>query len=64
MKRKPDDLEAEAAHATELLAGKTVKVVRRTNERVVLVEFSDGTRLFVDSKTAVELSIIGTNEPE
>ena len=58
------DLEAEARRATELLVGKTVKVVRRANERVVLVEFSDGARLFVDSKTALELSVTGSDDPE
>jgi hypothetical protein len=58
------DLEAEATRATELLIGKTVAVVRRANQRVILIEFSDGARLFVDSKTAIELSITGTDEAE
>jgi hypothetical protein len=62
--RIADDPHAEAARATELLAGKTVKIVRRHTERTIMIEFTDQTRLFVDSKTALELSITGTDEPE
>lgn len=29
-----------------------------------MIKFTDQTRLFVDSKTALELSITGTDEPE
>jgi hypothetical protein len=43
-----DDLLQEAQRMTELLVGKTVKVVRRHRTSEVLVEFADGTRLFVD----------------
>ncbi|MGO4129800.1 hypothetical protein AB4Z01_35760 [Inquilinus sp. YAF38] len=57
------DLEAEAKRATELLIDKTVKVVRRANERVVLIEFSDGARLFVDSKTPSSFRSPGQTNP-
>jgi len=60
--RSADDLEAEAARATEFLVGKTVKVIRRHNERTITIEFTDRTRLFVDSKSALDLSITGTDE--
>jgi hypothetical protein len=42
------ELENEAARATELLAGKIVSRVWRHREAEVGVEFTDGTRLFVD----------------
>lgn len=29
-----------------------------------MIEFTDQTRLFIDSKTALEFSITGTDEPE
>lgn len=38
----------EAERATGMLAGKTVKCVRRWREQEVLIEFSDGARLFID----------------
>jgi len=51
-------LEAEAAIATDLLRGKVVAHVSRHRAEEVMVEFNDGTRLFVDSSSgAVELSI-------
>ena len=53
-------LSREAKEATRLLRGKAVRVVRRHRTREVLVEFKDGTRLFVDGKTTgLELSITG-----
>ena len=55
-----DDLEAEAQHATELLAGKTVRRVWRHRLNEVGIEFEDGTRLFIETEgDAVELSITG-----
>jgi len=52
------ELEAEAANATDLLRGKVVAHVSRHRAEEVMVEFTDGTRLFVDSSNgAVELSI-------
>lgn len=52
------ELRSEGDHATKLLQGKVVSHVVRAKETVVLVEFTDGTRLFVDrSSDGVELSI-------
>jgi hypothetical protein len=43
-----DELSQEAHRMTELLVGKTVKIVRRHRRSELPVEFADGTRLFVD----------------
>src|ERR1700716_2590214 len=43
-----DELSQEAHRMTELLVGKTVKIVRRHRRSELLVEFAGGTRLFVD----------------
>jgi len=53
------NLDEEALLATGLLAGRTVRVVRRHGANELLVEFTDGTRLFVDGKadSSIELSI-------
>ncbi|RII25414.1 MAG: hypothetical protein CXR31_14580 [Geobacter sp.] len=57
---KQRELEVEGEKATTLLAGKVVKVVRRHNENEVLVEFTDGARLFVEKKGKIlEISITG-----
>lgn len=54
----PEDLEDEARHATELLSGKTVRSILRHRPNEVLIEFTDGARLFVDTPSeALELSI-------
>lgn len=51
-------LAEESARATEMLLGKVVARVVRPKEGEVLVEFADGTRLFIDrSADGVELSI-------
>lgn len=51
-------LKAEGLRASRMLKGKIVKVVRRHRSAEVLVEFTDGTRLFVDAKgDEIELSI-------
>ena len=51
-------LKREAKKATAMLKGKTVRIVWRHRENEVGIEFSDGTRLFVDKvETGVELSI-------
>ena len=55
--RKSKDLQAEATQATELLTGKVVASVSRDRESEVLIEFTDGSRLFVDAETPVALSI-------
>ena len=52
------DLKAEAKRATKMLKGKVVLTVWRHTERQVGIEFTDGTRLFVDHQpSGVELSI-------
>lgn len=50
-------LDEEGERATALLRGKTVKRVLRVREQDVMVEFDDGSRLFADSETSLELSI-------
>ncbi len=40
-----------------LIAGLRVKEVLSLKERELVIEFEDGTRLFIDSKTAIELSV-------
>ena len=55
-------LRSEAARATELLRGRVVKQVWRHRAGEVGIEFADGTRLFVDSNEALELSISGVDE--
>jgi hypothetical protein len=58
----PDDaemLKAEGRRASRMLKGKIVRVIRRHRTGEVLIEFQDGTRLFVDAKgDEIELSII------
>jgi len=56
-------LEEEAKRATEMLSGKTISLIHRHRSGEVLIEFTDGTRLFVDrSETGLELSITGERE--
>jgi hypothetical protein len=43
------DLEDEGRKLTDLLRGKTVKVVRRHRSGEVMIEFDDGTRLYVNN---------------
>lgn len=57
-------LSDEARTATDLLRGKAVKHVARHRAGEVLIEFEDGTRLFVDAPSErVELSITGERPP-
>jgi hypothetical protein len=52
------NLEQESERATELLVGKIVKSVRRHRLGEVVIQFEDGSRLFVDvNGDALELSI-------
>ncbi|MBL0380372.1 MAG: hypothetical protein JKP90_23305 [Desulfofustis sp. PB-SRB1] len=52
------DIEKEVKHTEKLLKGKTVKTVWRHREKEVGIEFTDGTRLFVDhNEHGLELSI-------
>ena len=56
----PEQLAEESVRATEVLAGKVVLRVWRHRTAEVLVEFTDGTRLYVDrSEDGVELSVTG-----
>ncbi|MBA4747334.1 MAG: hypothetical protein H2056_01335 [Sphingopyxis sp.] len=57
-------LDEEALRATKMLAGRIVSHVRRFSSKEILVEFADGTRLFVDSSADVELSITGDDNLE
>jgi hypothetical protein len=58
------DLTSEAARATALLAGRTVQTVRRHRVEELVIEFTDGSRLFVDAPVALELSVTGLDNPE
>ena len=56
-------LEEEERRATEMLAGKIVSTVARHSSSEVMIEFSDGTRLYVDGMAGgVELSITGDSD--
>ena len=58
-------LDDEEGRATELLRGKAVASVRRHRPQEVLIEFADGTRLFVDTTSEpLELSITGEFKKE
>jgi len=55
-----EHLAQEAAAATQALAGKVVARVERYRNSEMLIEFTDGTRLFVDGTAdGVELSVTG-----
>ena len=55
----------ETLQATELLKGKIVDSVKKLREKELLIEFTDGTRLFIDwKKDALELSITSSVEEE
>ena len=63
MKRSTTVLVKESSQATKLLAGKVVARIVRHRETEVLVEFTDGTRLFIDhSAHKLEVSITGPDE--
>ena len=54
------DLENEATKLTDLLKGKVVRTVRRHRFSEVMIEFDDGTRLFVNKTSeGLEFSITG-----
>ena len=54
------DLEDEGGKLTALLQEKTVKVVRRHRLREVVIEFEDGTCLFVNNVSdGLEFSVTG-----
>ena len=54
------DLGDEARELTALIGGKTVKLVRRHRPAELMIEFDDGTRLFVDVATkGLDVSVTG-----
>ncbi len=64
MTEKMSTLQLEAERATEMLCGKTVSMVWRHRPGEVGIEFTDGTRLFVDrTPNGVELSIAERSQP-
>lgn len=50
-------LDEESAGATSLLRGKIVKRIARHREQEVMIEFEDGSRIYADSETKLEMSI-------
>lgn len=60
MNDEKKDLEAEGQRATEMLKGKVVQTVWRHRPGEVGIEFTDGTRLYLDTtEGGIELSITG-----
>jgi hypothetical protein len=60
MEHLMEDLENEAKKLTDLLQGRSVKMVWRHRAREVVIEFDDGTRLFVDAASdPLEFSVTG-----
>ena len=58
---KNNKLENKAKQATEILQGKTLRLIWRHTDKQVGIEFTDGTRLFVDHQpSSVEISITGS----
>ena len=57
---KAMDLKQESETATDVLKGKVVSKVMRHRKAEIGIEFTDGTRLFVDARqNEIELSITG-----
>ena len=51
-------LQEEATRLSQLLKGKTVRIVRRHRLTELLIEFEDGARLYVDrSDSGLEFSV-------
>lgn len=50
-------LDKESARASSLLRGKVVQRIARHREQEVMIEFDDGSRLYVDSGARLEMSI-------
>lgn len=60
MKDEKKNLEAEGQRASEMLKGKVVQTVWRHRPGEVGIQFTDGTRLFLDTtEGSIELSITG-----
>jgi hypothetical protein len=59
------NLPKETQRATRMLKGKTVNSVKNFRKKEILIEFTDGTRLFVDwQESELEISIEGNFEEE
>lgn len=59
------NLPKETQRATRMLKRKTVNSVKNFRKKEVLIEFTDGTRLFVDwQESELEISIEGNFEEE
>lgn len=59
------DLKAEGKRASKMLKGKVVGRITRHRAEEVCVEFTDGSRLYVDRQPeGLELSITGTGDEE
>ena len=56
------DIEGEAQELTSLLAGKTIRAVKRLRPNEVVIEFVDGTRLFADAPSE-QLDFSVTDSP-
>lgn len=57
------NLNKQAARATKMLKGKVVAKVMRHRAKEICIEFTDGTRLFIDQQSDnLELSITGDDE--
>ena len=60
-----DDINAEAGRLTELLRGKTVSAARRHRRGELLLQFEDGTRLFVNAAAdGLDISVTDGGEPQ
>ncbi len=60
MREDLTQLEQEARHATSVLTGKTVAAILRPRDKEAIVQFTDGTRLYIDAKVeGVVVSISG-----
>jgi hypothetical protein len=53
-KPRPDDM---ARRLNALTAGLTVARVLKADDRELVIEFTDGTRLFVNAKQQLEVSV-------
>jgi hypothetical protein len=54
------NLEEETITATQMLKNKVVECLWRHREREVMIQFTDGMRLYIDhTSTGLELSITG-----
>lgn len=56
------EFEQEGLRMTEILRGLTVNNCHRHKPNEVVIEFTDGTRLFFDSSEWVAVSITGTDD--